>query len=127
MKKMFNLKNFGIKNFLLLGAFLLSTTYAKADTAPEPKMRAKNAAQKSISDYFKVPGFILPVQALKKDSTEKVRVLFTTDSTGRVNFALAQTNNQQLKAEVEKRFSGLLLSGLPQNVVHGVTLSFMLQ
>jgi len=122
MKKIFNLKN-----FLMASVLLLVTVPANADTSPETKSRVKNSTQKSISDYFRVPGFILPVQTLKKDSAEKVKVLFTTDSAGRVNFAIAQSTNERLKREVEKRFSGLILKGLPQNVVHGVTLSFMLQ
>ena len=56
MKKIFNLKN-----FLMASVLLLVTVPANADTSPETKSRVKNSTQKSISDYFRVPGFILPV------------------------------------------------------------------
>ena len=123
MKKIFISR----KLMLLVAAVMLSASVAKADTAPEPKSRTKNPLQKTISDYFMVPGFVLPVKTLKKDSAEKVKVFFTTDSTGRVNFAVAQSANERLKKEVEKRFVDLVLTDVPTNVVQGVVISFVLQ
>jgi hypothetical protein len=123
MKTNFNVK----KMILVVTAVILSTAYANADNAPGPKTRVKTPVQKTISDYFMVPGFILPVQTLKKETAEKVKVLFTTDSTGKVRFALAQSDNERLRIAVEKRFAELVINDLPPHVTHNVVLSFVLQ
>jgi hypothetical protein len=111
---------------VVLTIFLLTlTTKIKADTSPAPGNRSKAGAQKTISDYFRVPGFINPVHAFKKDTSEKVKVVFTTGSDGRVNFVLANCVDPELKKHVEYRLTGLLLTDLAQNVVHSVTISFV--
>ncbi len=128
MKKIFSPKNFGIKKMVLLAsAIILTSFYAHADNSPGPAPKMKSPVQKSISDYFMVPGFILPVQTLKKENAEKVKVLFTTDSTGRVNFASAQSDNERLRLAVERRFAGMVIHDVPPYVTQKVLLSFVLQ
>ena len=112
------------KMILLVTVLTFSTIQMNADTQPEPGNKARAGAQKTISDYFKVPGFISPMHAFKKDSTQKVKVLFTTGGDGRVNFVLADCLDKRLKNEIEQRFAGLTLTTLPREVVHSVTISF---
>jgi hypothetical protein len=54
----------------------------------------------------------------------KVEILFTTNEKGEVNFALAKTENQNLKKEIEKQFQTLHFTQLKKDAVNSVTLNF---
>jgi len=108
----------------LLFVVLFTTSIAVANNT-DPKTNTVTAAtQKTIRDYFKFPQVLLPMQNHQGSVLHKVDVLFTTDSTGVVNFVIAKTDDQELKHEIEKQFTGLQLSHLKTNVAHSVTLNF---
>jgi hypothetical protein len=108
---------------MLLGISLLLGSFAYADDGS----RARNnnsETRKTIHDYFKFPGVLMPHQDAKVHTVQKVEVLFTTDRNGKVNFVLAKTADRQLKAEIEKQFSALFLTKVKEDVVHSVVLNF---
>jgi hypothetical protein len=108
---------------LLITGLLLTTLTAVSNNTPSSNT-VTNETEKTIRNYFKFPQILLPHYEVKSVQENKVEVLFTTDKTGKVNFVLAKTSDQQLKLEIEKQFSNLLLIKVKQNVVHSVTLNF---
>jgi hypothetical protein len=54
----------------------------------------------------------------------KVEILFTTNEKGEVNFALAKTENKNLKKEIEKQFQTLHFTQLKKDAVNSVILNF---
>jgi len=80
--------------------------------------------EKVIRHYFKFPHILMPVNESRAIVNNKVEVLFSTDSTGKVNFALAKTQDEELKKEIEKQFMALQLKQLKSEVVHKVVLNF---
>ncbi|MCE3228572.1 MAG: hypothetical protein K0S32_3123 [Bacteroidetes bacterium] len=56
--------------------------------------------------------------------TQKVEVLFTTNTNGNVNFVLVKTKDALLKGEIEKQFYSKHFTGLNTDVVNSVTLTF---
>lgn len=107
----------------LLAVFTLSTLIISANTLPAETKKAKDT-EKTIKDYFKFPGILIPMHSLNKAETEKVEVLFSTDQKGDINFVLAKTSKPELKAEIEKQFLKLHLTKLKHDVVHSVVLNF---
>ncbi len=106
----------------LLGFVLFSALFSVASKAPV--MPRNNETERAIKNYFRFPQVLLPHAEPKNYETKKVEVLFTTGQNGKVNFALAKTNDQALKQEVEKQFYKLQLPKLSTDVVHSVVLSF---
>lgn len=104
-------------------SLVFTTLLAVANTSPSSKTVTAET-EKTIRTYFKFPQVLLPRYELKSAQTNRVEVLFTTDKTGKVNFVMAKTTDQQLKQEIEKQFSNLQLNKLKQNVVHSVVLNF---
>ncbi len=106
---------------VLVTALVLTSYFAKPYTAPVLK-KTSAETQKTIRQFFQFPGMLLPIHEHQADN-KKVEVLFTTDSTGCVNFVLAKTNDDLLKKQIEKKLSGLRLIELQHDVVHSVTLN----
>lgn len=65
-----------------------------------------------------------PAELKKAGAEEKVSVVFTVDSTGQVNLAIAGTDNTILKQSIEQQFSKLTLAGLKPNNAYSVILNF---
>lgn len=110
---------------LILCATLLTSSAIYAmpkDTNPNPKK--VNETENTIRSYFKFPQLLIPYYEQKKAVPHKIEVLFTTDTTGKVNFVLAKTRDEVLKQEIENQFSKLYLNKLKQNTVHSVVLNF---
>jgi hypothetical protein len=105
----------------LLFGLLLTVFAANSNTTP-PTTTINSSAEKTIQNYFRFPQILLP--AFEKQSENRVEVIFTTNNLGQVNFALAKTQNKELKKEIEKQFSGLKLPQLKENVTHSVVLNF---
>lgn len=78
----------------------------------------QTTAEKEIQKHLAITTTSLP----KKDNM-KVDVVFTTQEDGRVNFVIAKTDNEQLKKEVEDRFSKIVLKTIKPNVCYGITLN----
>jgi hypothetical protein len=96
-----------------------------AISTPLPITNTASAeSKKTIRDYFKFPQILATRVESKNVSHNTVEVLFTTNESGHVNFALAKTQNEELKKEVEKQFYKLYLPKLKQDVVHSVVLNF---
>jgi hypothetical protein len=89
---------------------------------PEPRVTASKA-QHTIREYFRFPSFINQLPSAE----EKVEVLFTTATDGKINFVFAKTENTRLKKAVESKLTGLKLDDLQANVVHTVVLTFRKQ
>lgn len=92
--------------------------------AGEDPARKTPAPEKAVHQYFKFPSLLLPAHSLTSIQTTRVEVLYTTGPEGRVNFVTAGTSDQQLKQEIERQFSQLVLPNLPENVVHKMVLNF---
>jgi hypothetical protein len=112
-----------ITKLILVAGFTFSGFMISANTTPVETKKAKET-EKTIRDYFKFPGILIPLHELNKTEAQKVEVLFTTDQNGNINFVLAKTVRRDLKAEIEKQFLKLHLIGLQRDVVHSVVLNF---
>ncbi|PBQ31494.1 hypothetical protein CNR22_06855 [Sphingobacteriaceae bacterium] len=108
---------------ILITGLIFTTLLAVANTTPSASV-VTSETEKTIRDYFKFPQILMPHYENKTAKSNKVEVLFTTDSTGKINFVLAKTSDKGLKQEIEKQFSHLQLPKVKQNVVHSVTLNF---
>jgi len=116
-----------ISKLVLIAGFAFSTLALKANSlnnTPGETKKATRATEKTIHDFFKFPGVLMPLHSISKPEEQKVEVLFTTDQNGNIDFVLAKTTRRDLKAEIERQFSKLHLSGLKRNVVHSVVLNF---
>lgn len=100
-----------------MGGLLMISLTVKPNTKTGISPEAVET-EKTIKDYFKFPQIVMPVNA-----SQKVEVLFTTNQNGHVDFVLAKTDDQNLRAEIEKQFSKLDLKKLKSNVVHSITLN----
>lgn len=106
-----------ITTLAVLAGLLIASLTAK----PMSKLSINPEAmetEKTIKDYFKFPQIVIPM-----NESQKVEVLFTTNQNGNVDFVLAKTADQNLKAEIEKQFLKLNLTKLKSNVVHSITLN----
>jgi hypothetical protein len=61
--------------------------------------------------------------ALSAEEHTKVDVLFTNNEEGKVNLVIIKTENEDIRKEIEKNFSKLILPNLKHNVCYGVTLN----
>lgn len=117
------MKTSNFKKLAFAIALTFSTLFVLAGTEPNPT-GAKSESEKTIRDYFKFPQILIHHQESEKVESRKVEVLFTTDSTGSVNFVLAKIDDEDLKKEIEKQFSKLKLPKLKHEVVYSVILNF---
>lgn len=108
---------------LLITGLIFTTLLAVANKNPSAGA-VKSETEKTIRDYFKFPQVLMPHYENKAVKSHKVEVLFTTDTTGKINLVLAKTSDRELKMEIEKQFSNLKLPKVKQNIVHSVTLNF---
>jgi hypothetical protein len=116
-----------IKSLLLVLVSSCSISQMQAGTSahnPNEGTSSSAETEKVIRNYFKFPHILMPVAENKTSVNNKVEVLFSTDSTGKVNFALAKTEDKALKKEIEKQFMALQLKQLKSEVVHKVVLNF---
>lgn len=79
-----------------------------------------NEAEKEIKEKIHINQQFL-------NNEDKVEILFTTDEKGEVNFALARTNNEMLRKEIEKQFHSLHFTKMKKDVVNSVTLNFKIK
>jgi hypothetical protein len=93
---------------LTLGSFTINANTG-SDTLKE--------TEKTIKQNVSFP-------KLNSTDNEKVEVVFTTSETGKVDFVLAKTKNENLKKEIEKQFSGLTLNKLKANVAYSIVFNF---
>ena len=75
--------------------------------------------EKTIANHIKFPKLISPIH-----KNEKVTVVFTTDANGKVNTVLAKTFNMELKQEIEKQFSNLVVPNTKTNIAYSIVLNF---
>ncbi len=116
-----------IKSLLLVIVTSCGVNQMQAGTSlhnPNEGTASTAETEKVIRNYFKFPHILMPVNENKTAVNNKVEVLFSTDSTGKVNFALAKTEDNELKKEIEKQFMALQLKQLKIDVVHKVVLNF---
>ena len=111
-----------LTRLVLLTSLIFSSLFALPHTSPA-NTPAGIEAKKIIEEYFKFPQ-MLTTSNEKAAASRTVEVLFTTDSTGNVNFVLAKTQNENLKHDVESQFYKLRLPKLKEDVVHSVVLNF---
>lgn len=78
----------------------------------------QTTAEKEIQKHLAITN-----TSLSKKDNMKVDVVFTTQEDGHVNFVIAKTDNEQLKKEVEDRFSKIVLKTIKPNVCYGITLN----
>jgi len=78
--------------------------------------------EKTIKRHMSFPNVIW-----KKNSSEKVEVVFTTNEKGKVNFVIAKTANQNLKNEIEKEFSELTLLEIKSNVAYSIVFNIKMK
>jgi hypothetical protein len=99
-----------------LVALTLGSFFLQASNGSDPSIET----EKTIKEHVKFPKLILPLQ----QQEQKVEVVFTTSENGNVDFVFAKTDNQEVKAEIEKQFSKLNLNKLKANVAYSVVLNF---
>jgi hypothetical protein len=102
-----------IKTLTLILSFTLFTSLVKAG-----RTEAAHETEKTIKQYITFPNIILPIE-----QSEKVEVIFTTGENGKVNFALAKTENKELKKIIEKQFADLYLPAIKSNVAYSVIIN----
>ena len=74
--------------------FTLQSLKASNGLSEGPK---KTETQKAVQYYFTFPQILMPHLAPGKVELQNVEVLYTTNAKGEVTFALAKTENQELK------------------------------
>ncbi len=89
-------------------------------------MNANNGTGESTESQIQKQLSIQPLNtAAPKNTDIKVEVLFTTDVNGKVDLAIANTNDQTLKKEIEKNFMKLTLKDTKPNVCYSITLKLI--
>ncbi len=119
-----------VKILLLVIVTSCSVNQMNANTNlhnPDEGKKSSVETEKVIRDYFKFPHILMPVNEFNAGVNHKIEVLFSTDSTGKVNFVLAKTEIQELKNEIEKQFLQLKLKQVHYNIINKVVLNFKLQ
>ena len=114
------LKN--ISTLTIITALVVFSFKGTANTTPAGTVTP--SPEKTISNYFKFPQVLIPYNNTNVTHPVKVEVIFTTDKTGKVNYAYAKTRDQKLKKEIEKQFSSFKISQVQHDVVHSVVLNF---
>ena len=75
--------------------------------------------EKTIENHIRFPKLIVPIH-----KSEKVEVIFTTDAGGKVDCVIAKTQNEELRKEIEKQFSALVLPNMKSNIAYSIILNF---
>jgi hypothetical protein len=114
-----------MKSSQILFALIFTFSLLSLQAIPAPKKTKEMSTQKTIRHYIKFPSVLLQPTEVR-DQVTTVEVLYTTDSTGHVNFAFAKTEDPALKVEVEKQVTTLVLPQVKANVVHKMVLNFKL-
>jgi hypothetical protein len=96
---------------------LLGITLQAKSTVITNKADVIHETEKTIKQHITFPNIILPIH-----QSEKVEVIFITSESGKVNFALAKTDNRALKQIIEKEFSDLTLPAVKSNVAHSIVI-----
>ncbi|MBS1650861.1 MAG: hypothetical protein JSU07_02510 [Bacteroidetes bacterium] len=99
-----------ISLFAGLALVLLSDNLSAATSAHINENTCKTIAQQ------------IHVNNLFINKNQKIEVLFTTNENGKVNFALAKTQNDVLKKHLESAFLKLTLLQLKANNVYAIEL-----
>jgi predicted secreted protein len=85
-------------------------------------MKANNGTEASTEKQIQKQLNVNCVRLNAEEQT-KVDVVFTTNEEGKVNLVIAKTENEDIKKEIEKNFSKLVLPNVKPNVCYGVTLN----
>ncbi len=99
-----------MKKLSLILAISISSLFANAN------VKTPNVISNEIQEGIKIEKQFL-------NQNQKVEILFTTNQNGDVNFALAKTNNTNLKLELEKQFSLLNFKALKSETVYSIVLN----
>lgn len=103
-----------VKTFSLLTAILVLSFNAVCGT-PE-----------STPDQTLIRQAIQSQLKISVEKSESVTVLFTTDAKGKVNLAIAKTENPALKKAIEENFMKLQISNLVPDNCYSIQLSLKL-
>jgi len=112
------MKKFKLGMSAVATLFLFSVSAMASNLIDKTENGSLPEAQNQIKNQISFPNIIL-----QTNRAEKIEVLFTTNDSGKVNFVLAKTGNQEIKKEVEKQFMELFLPSLKTNVTHSITLT----
>lgn len=85
-------------------------------------LKANNGAEASTEKQIQKQ-LNVNCTGLNAEEQTKVDVIFTTNEEGKVNLVIAKTENNEIRKEIEKNFSKLVLSKVKPNVCYGVTLN----
>lgn len=97
--------------------FTFSSFLANANNSNESNL--KTEASKTITQQIN----LLELSFVAKQN-ERVEIIFTRSENDKVNFVLAKTKNAELKNQIEKQFSQLILSEQKANVAHSIVFNF---
>jgi hypothetical protein len=99
---------------------MIATVFASLTLNSMAVTGGEGTTEKEIQKHLSFPNILMPVN---KTQSNKVDVVFTTNENGQVNLVIAKTENKDLKKEIEKNFSKLVLKTTKPNVCYGVTLN----
>ena len=97
------------------------TSAASAHNPAEGRTNAKSISKKieasvSLPKELRTPGF-----------SQKVKVFFTVDAKGNVNYGAAATKNAELKKSIEMQFKQICFTELKANTAYNVEIKFIVQ
>ena len=110
------LKRITLSCLLVLG---LATTVSALNNPIGPEkenISKKIEAAISLPKEFRASGF-----------SQKVKVFFTVDEKGNVNYEVAATKNVELKKAIEKQFKQICFAELSPNTTYNVEIKFIVQ
>lgn len=81
----------------------------------------KESISKKIRSAVSLPA------GLKTQGTQKVKVFFTVDEKGNVNYEAAATKNSELRKAIEKQFKQICFAELSPNTAYNVEIKFIVQ
>ncbi|MGZ3864726.1 MAG: hypothetical protein ACXVPN_10035 [Bacteroidia bacterium] len=88
---------------------------------------ANNPATDKESISKKIQSAVSLPAELKIQGTQKVKVFFTVDEKGNVNYEAAATKNSELKKAIEKQFKQICFAELLPNTAYNVEIKFIVQ
>ncbi|MCD6066154.1 MAG: hypothetical protein K0S33_980 [Bacteroidetes bacterium] len=101
-----------LKSIILLVA-LLSNLHSFANNGSDTKSIINANVQKELKSHLDI----------KIEHSERVEVVFTTDENGKVNLAIAKTENKELKQAIETKFMEMHFAQLKADIAYGITLN----
>jgi hypothetical protein len=110
-----NLKTCTMKAFksIILVIALLTGISSFANEGTDAKSMINASVQHELKSRF----------SIKIERSEKVKVVFTTDANGKVNLAIANTKDPELKKAIESSFLQMEFKLLKADVAYGITLN----